>query len=140
MSNNGKLGERLFGEMMEQKGYFVMNVSKIPEYYYRGDFVITSPYTGERKLFEVKWDERINETGNLYLETMNVNSKDRKGWWRFCQADYLAYGDAKTRRFYIIELAKLKERVKELPTRWASCGYESDGLLVSLNDIQDLIQ
>ena len=138
--NNGKQGERLCRQLMEQRGYFVQNVSKIPEYYYRGDFIITSPTSGLRKIFEVKWDTKINQTGNLYLETMNIHSKDKKGWWRFCQTDYLAYGDAKTKRFYIIDLAQLKERVKELPTRWAQCGYESEGLLVSLKDIQDIVE
>ena len=140
MSNNGKQGERLFYQQMDQQGYFIQNVSHIPEYYYRGDFVVVSPTTGQRKIFEVKWDTRISTTGNLYLETMSINSKDKKGWWKFCQADYIAYGDAVNRKFYIIPLAQLKERVKQLPTRWAQCGDESEGLLVSLKDIADIAQ
>ena len=76
MANNGKQGESLFKEIMIARGYDVKDVSNNPEYWYKDiDFIITSPTTGETKSFEVKWDSRINQTGNLYLELTNVHSK-----------------------------------------------------------------
>jgi hypothetical protein len=48
------------------------------------DFIVTSPTTGETKTFEVKWDSRINKTGNLFLEIMSKYSKGCKGWFEFC--------------------------------------------------------
>lgn len=136
--NNGKYGEWFFSYIMEQKGYTVENVSKNPEYYYKGDLKITSPFSGSTKIIEVKWDERIRDTNNLYLELTNRNSKEGQGWWTWCQADYLAYGDACGRKFYVFSLLELKERVKQLPERVGSCGEDSTGLLVSLEDIKDL--
>ncbi len=66
-----------------------------PDYWYKDiDCFCTSPRTGATKSFEVKWDSRINTTGNLYLELTNVHSKGGRGWFSFCEADYLAYGDA----------------------------------------------
>lgn len=50
----------------------------------------------------------------------------------------LAYGDAKTKAFYIIPVAELKKRVAELPKRYSYCGNDSTGLLVSLKDIEDI--
>ena len=101
---------------MEYNGYTVENVSGNPEYWHRDiDMIITSPFTGAVKTFEVKWDTRINKTGNLYLETESIYSKGGKGWFEFCEADFLAYGDAASRKFYIIPLLELKERVKQLP-------------------------
>ena len=139
MSNNGKLGEQIFSRTMRALGYEVEDVSNNPEYWYKDtDFIITSPFTGAVKGFEVKWDSRINSTGNLYLETESINSKGGKGWFEFCEADYIAYGDAHTRLFYIIPLLELKEKIKHLPQRVAHCGYESTGLLVSLKDIEDI--
>ena len=139
--NNGKLGEQLFQQKMQNKGYTVEDVSNNPDYWYKDiDFIVTSPTTGTVKNFEVKWDSRINKTGNLYLELTNIHSKGGNGWFDFCQADYLAYGDAVTQIFYIISLEELRERVKKLPKRIAQCGNDSIGQLISLKDISDLIK
>ena len=143
MSNIGKQGERIFSSIMLNKGYTVEDVSNNPAYWDKDiDFLITSPFTGAVKGFEVKYDSRINTTGNLYLETESINSKqwNYEGWWQHCQADYLAYGDAKTKTFYMIPMEELRERVDELPARIAHCGNESTGLLVSLKDIEDITQ
>lgn len=141
MSNNGKLGERLFKQIMLSRNYTVEDVSNNPEYWDKDvDFILTSPTSGLTKSFEVKWDACINRTGNLYLELTNINSKqwNGEGWWEHCQADYLVYGDACARSFYVIPVAELRERVDTLPFRSARCGYESTGQLVSLNDIADI--
>lgn len=118
MANIGKYGEALFRDRMSSLSYKVNDVSGNPEYWEKDiDFIITSPHTNLTKTFEVKFDSRINSTGNLYLELTNVHSKGGRGWFDFCQADYLAYGDARAEVFYIIPLAELKERVKHLNTR-----------------------
>ena len=85
-SNNfGKQGESLFQQRMYEMGYGVNNVSNNPDYWYKDiDFIVTSPKTGVVKSFEIKWDSRINSTGNLYLELTNVHSKGGKGWFDFC--------------------------------------------------------
>ena len=137
--NVGKQGEALFKEIMQHQGYKVQDVSDNPLYWYQDiDFLATSPTSGLTKSFEIKWDSRINKTGNLYLESTNKNSKGAKGWFKFCQADYLAYGDALARVFYIIPLDQLRDRVEQLPHRMAHCGNDSAGLLVNLNDIIDI--
>lgn len=138
--SNGKQGERLFKQIMESRNYAVIDVSNNPDYWSKDiDFIITSPTTGETKTFEVKWDSRINSTGNLYLELSNIHSKGGKGWYQFCQADYLVYGDAVAKVFYIIPFGALKERLPQLRYRQASCGYDSIGQLVALNDITDIL-
>jgi len=97
---------------MESRNYKVKDVSNNSDYWYRDiDFIITSPTSGETKSFEVKWDSKINKTGNLYLELTNIYSKGGQGWYTFCEADYIAYGDAAARVFYIIPLLELKKRV-----------------------------
>jgi hypothetical protein len=101
--------------------------------------VITSATSGNTKTFEVKWDSMISKTGNLYLELESISSKGGKGWFNFCEADYIAYGDASAKVFYIIPLEALREKAKQLPTRRASCGADSTGLLISLRDIAEII-
>ena len=139
--NNGKQGENLFKQIMVDRGYAVEDVSGNPEYWDKDiDFVVTSSTTGAVKSFEVKWDSRINKTGNLYLEIANIHSKGSKGWFEFCEADYLAYGDAANGTFYIISLLELREKVKLLKPRQVNCGYDSVGLLVNLADISDITE
>ena len=139
--NNGKQGERLFKQIMQNRNYKVVDVSANPQYWDKDiDFIVTSATSGDTKTFEVKWDSVINKTNNLYLETSCVNSKGGKGWFQFCQADFLAYGDAVNRKFYIIPLLELKEKIKAIPYRYGRCGCESEGLLVNLNDIKDIVQ
>lgn len=141
MNNNGKEGELLFKQRMEQKGYQVEDVSANEEYWSKDiDFLVTSPTTGQQKSFEVKWDTRINKTGNLYLEFVNKNSQNCSGWFEFTQADYLAYGNAAANTFLIIPMQELRERVKRLPQRLAFCGDDSAGYLVHINQIKDLIK
>lgn len=142
MANNGKYGERLFHQMMEYKGYEVKDVTDIPTYWSKDiDFIVLSHTTGKVKAFEVKWDERINQTRNLYLEIKNVKSKqwNGDGWWKHIEADYLAYGDARTHQFYMIDINELRKRVEQLPHRIGTCDNGgSVGLLVSLDDIADI--
>ena len=141
MSNNGKQGEQLFQAIMSRRKYGVNNVSRNRKYWDKDiDFLITSPTTGLTKSFEVKWDNRLSTTGNLYLELSNVHSKNGLGWWRFCEADYLAYGDAVNREFYIIPLVDLRERVYFLNLEQKRCGGDSVGLLLPLAAIKDLVQ
>lgn len=138
--SNGKYGERLFKQIMENRNYSVIDVSDNPDYWYKDiDFIITSPTSGLTKTFEVKWDSRINRTGNLYIELSNIHSKEGKGWFQFCQADFLVYGDAVAQVFYIIPFGALKERIPQLRYRQVSCGYDSIGQLVSLDDIADIV-
>lgn len=140
MSNNGLQGENLFKQRMQEMGHIVQDVSLDPFYWDKDiDFLVTSSTSGLTKSFEVKWDTKINRTGNLYLELTNIFSKGQRGWFEFCKADYVAYGDAIAQVFYIIPLLELKERVKTLPQRVVNCGDDSTGLLVSLQDIQDIV-
>lgn len=138
--SNGKQGEMLFSQQMTERGYKVQDVSNNPDYWHKDiDFIITSPTTNKVKTFEVKWDSRINKTGNLYLELTNVHSKGGLGWFKFCQADYVAYGDAQAKVFYVIPLAELREHLKHVSGRITNCGTDSTGLLVKLKDIEDLV-
>ena len=139
--SNGKVGERLFSQQMQRKGYSVVDVSGNDQYFAKDiDFIITNSTTGNTRTFEVKWDEKINTTGNLFLEISNPRSKqwNGEGWWKHCQADYLVYGDAVKRKFYVIPLLELRERVNTLSLRTRSTSDYSVGLILPLTAIKDL--
>lgn len=129
---------------MEARGYDVVDVSNNPDYWYKDiDFIITSPASGITKTFEVKWDARINSTGNLYLERTSTFTKEEGikglGWFEWCEADFLVYGDAVSQQFYVIPMKELRKAADTLPYRSASCGLDSTGQLVALKDIEDIV-
>lgn len=137
----GKQGEQLFAQIMREKGYEVTDVSNNPDYYNKDiDFIIKSPFSGKVKTFEVKFDTRINQTNNLYLETKNIHSKqwNGEGWFKHTEADFIAYGDAHSRTFYIFPLLELKEKVNKLHKNYGQCGKDSIGLLIQLKDVEDI--
>lgn len=140
MANNGRQGEQLFQQIMSCRNYKVNNVTRNPHYWYKDiDFIITSRASGLTKSFEVKWDTRVAATGNLYIETTS-RFGDGRGWWEFCEADYLAYGDAVNEIFYIIPVEQLKQRIATANFDTASCGSDSTGYLVPLAAIADITQ
>lgn len=135
--NKGIEGEQLFAQIMKNRNYKVEDVSDNPEYYYKGDFILTSPTSGQKKIFEVKWDYKIHKTNNLYLE-LATRFTDGIGWYEYCKADYIAYGDAINKKFYIIPLLELREKVEHMPKNIKECGNDSIGYIVSLDSIKDL--
>lgn len=139
--NDGKEGERLFQKIMSGRGNIVQNVAENADYFAKDiDFIITSAF-GNTQTFEVKWCQKINQTGNLFLEIINPRSKqwNGEGWWPHCQADYLVYGDAIARKFYIIPLLALRERVGTMNLYTRSTFDGSVGLILPKNKIDDLI-
>ena len=138
--SNGRKGELLFKQIMENKGYTVLDVTENKDYQFIDvDFLVTSP-TGEKRAIEVKWDYKIHKTKNMFLELANKNSIQWgcEGWWLHCKADYLAYGDAISGKFYIFPLLDLRERVEHLPQNIVSCGTDSVANLVPLSCVKDI--
>lgn len=75
--------------------------------------IATSIFTQETVTIEVKWDKHLSQTGNLFIELENPRSRGGKGWFDFCLADYLAYGDATNGIFYFMKLSDLKNYIYE---------------------------
>ena len=80
-----------------------------PDYWSQDiDFIVDGKIT-----VEVKYDNIINRTGNLFIETANPRSQNGLGWYKFCQADYLAYGDSKINVFHMIKMNDLRNYINE---------------------------
>lgn len=69
-----------------------------------------------------------------------MHSKGGRGWFRFCEADMLVYGDAINQIFYVIPMEQLRARVEAAkPWRIANCGSDSTGILLNIKNIQDIV-
>lgn len=99
---------------LREHGYKVKDVSMDPQYWHEDvDLIATNIFTDAVTKIEVKWDKRLAETGNFFIEINNPKGECGKGWFKICQADILAYGDAINKIFYMIEFPKLKEYINE---------------------------
>lgn len=128
---------------LREHGYSVKDVSNDPEYWDKDiDLIATNLFTNTVTSLEVKWDRRLTATGNLFIETKNPRSKGGKGWYMFCEADMLAYGDAVNSIFYFIRLADLRNYIEAhkdtLTVRTTADG--STGYIVPLTDIAALLE
>ena len=137
--NNGKQGEQLFQQIMQQRGYQVVDVSNNSQYFDKDiDVLLTSSTTGETKSFEIKWDTKLNSTGNLFIEMINPRSEGCCGWFEFIQADYLAYGDSIAKQFYIIDVEYLKDFMakKKRIYEYKRCSDGAEGYLIPLEHLK----
>lgn len=129
-------GEYELKNYLRQNGFKVKDVSDNPVYWAK-DIDLIIEIDGAPTKIEVKWDYRLAETTNLFVELYNPRSKGCKGWFNFCQADYLAYGDAINQVFYFIKLDDLRHFIdrEKKSLRCASTYDRSYGYLVPLEKI-----
>jgi hypothetical protein len=52
-------------------------------------------------------------TGNLYIEFCADIEKNTPGWFEYCKADWLYYGDAVNKIYYIFRFKELKEHIEQ---------------------------
>ncbi len=128
-------GEKEAEQLLERLGYTNINsVSNNSDYFFK-DIDIKAKDGMRRTLnFEVKWDSKINSTNNLFIETISNKNTKRKGWFYYCEADYLLYGDSVNRAFYLIDFRKLKALVEEKKDKFKvreAYDYFKDGIKVS---------
>lgn len=105
-------GEWELKNFLRKHGYKVVDVSDNPKYWNKDIDLLISKDGGKEIAIEVKYDSRINTTGNLFLEVANPRSKNGEGWFNFTQARYLFYGDSVAKLFYVIDMWKLREYMK----------------------------
>ena len=108
-------GEENAYKYLVQQGYEVEDVSKNPEYWDQ-DIDLIATKDDEQMCVEVKWDSRIHQTGNMFIEISSNLEEGKDGWFLFCRADYLFYGDSINRIFYIIKMDDLREYLQQNQT------------------------
>lgn len=105
-------GELRAQEYFLKNGWKVKNLTACQDFFSKDiDFLIERDQ--ERFYIEVKWDTRIKHSGNMFIEVSTDIEKNKDGWFKFCEADFIFYGDALQNLFYVFRLQDLKEFIKE---------------------------
>lgn len=112
----GDEGEREVARAMSARGYIV--TPTIGDLQWQGvDFIITST-SGIEYSVEVKSDDRMHETGNVFMETMSNKETGRKGCIPKTKAQYLVYVDMHTRIQYWSKAVDVKNKIKSWSQRY----------------------
>lgn len=148
MQNKGKIGEIKAYNYLVSNGYTVKDVTNNPDYWYKDiDFVVQK--NDVQICLEIKWDYRIAETKNMFIEEITNLDNFTRGWYKFCDADYIYYGDALNNIFYVFRFADLKhyidttmlqQRKSADYNRYGEVRKVSQGYLVPIEDFKSKYQ
>lgn len=108
MNAIGKQGEALVMNALRVRGCQVEDLSLSREYQAK-DIDSRVSKNGVSITLEIKNDVRSNYTGNVFIETYNVNNKRRNGsgWVNYCEADYLCFVQEEKKIAHIVARVEL---------------------------------
>lgn len=110
MTNN--LGEIKAYLYLQSQGYFVEDLTDNPKFW-KQDIDFSAEKNGKLEYIEVKWDNRIHQTNNMYVETQTDIDNNKDGWFNICKADYIFYGDSYNNLFYKFKFSDLKDYIEK---------------------------
>jgi hypothetical protein len=85
---------------------------------------------GEAYLIEYKSGLQTAHTGNVFLETISVDTQNVPGWVYTCQADYIFYAALLNGEILVFAPADLRARIDALRATFrevATCKHQNDG-------------
>lgn len=86
--------------------------------YWGKDIDITAEKQGFSANIEIKWDTKINKSGAMFLELLTNIQENKLGWANFTEADYIFYGDAQRKVFYIFRVEDMREYLREYKSEY----------------------
>ena len=129
MVNDYKVGEELAIKCLRARGFQIIDQRNNPDYWKR-DIDIVAIKDGVKNNIEIKWDSRIGISNAYFFELYTDIDKDKLGWANYTEADYIFYGDSRSKYFYVFKRPDmrryLEEHKGEYETRIAS-DYKRDG-------------
>lgn len=108
--DRGKVGERVFSDIVADKGYEIFDLSNDKTYQKKGvDFRIRNDL--KEILIDVKTDYIMYRTGNIFLE---LQDGPRVGWAKKTIADLIFYIDYNSNTVYVLEWNSCAAKIDEL--------------------------
>lgn len=103
-----------------------------------GDRIFRRP--GARYFVEYKSGIQTFYTGNIFLETVSVDTAKKPGWVFTCKADFIFYAALLNHEILVFQPDSLREKIYELRSRFRevmtahdqNAGYNTAGVVVPL--------
>lgn len=105
-----------------------------------GDRVYTNRAYGHNFYIEYKSGLQTSATGNIFLETVSVDTPCKPGWVYTCRADYLFYAALLNHKILVFRPGKLRAEIAELKIKFREVKtgkgqnetYNTHGIIVPL--------
>lgn len=105
-------GEALAQKCLTANGFQVIDRRSDPSYW-KKDIDFTAIKGDRREEIEVKWDSKISRSGALFFELLTDIQSNSPGWATYTEADYIFYGDAQRKLFYIFPVGAMRQYLRE---------------------------
>lgn len=107
------------------------------------DRVFTRRRDGREWKVEYKADKTAARTGNTFVETVSVDTRNKLGWAYTCQADFIMYYIVGRGPLYILRPRDIKGKIGNWQRRYPqrripNNGYHTVGVLVPLHEFERL--
>lgn len=140
---HGKLGEKWFHDYCIERGLLCIPVG---DDNFLGiesgiDFIVQYPL-GQVGKFDVKFDSKMNRTGNMFIETFMDKERNKKGWYYNSKANRYCYIDEYNGVLWLYTKKTLDQyiaaKTNELRTiqKWLD-GRKVEGILISIEDFSN---
>lgn len=105
-NNIGKKGQNIILTYLlkQEVTATVIDVSDVPEYRVKDIDILWNKKDGTTIKIEVKTDELMHKTGNVFLETVSNATKNTRGCFLSSEADYFFYYDIAQDILYVMHL------------------------------------
>lgn len=125
-------------KMKTYHGYILDDLSLDKEYYHKGDMRVNDFDIGLSYLLEVKSDNKIAETGNLFMELATIrNDKEYTGWF-YNTYERMAYIDTRKQIVYMVDFKKLQSEIDVKNSKQVTFtndnGNIGKGILLNVNE------
>lgn len=98
-------------------------------------------------LVEYKSGIQTFYTGNVFLETISVDSQHKQGWVYTCKADFIFYAALRNGKILVLVPAKLRAEIDGLRAKFREVatsknqneGYNTHGVIIPLAYVEDYL-
>lgn len=136
----GKSVERILDKFFETRGFQIEQTSVEQErQLHLGDRIFTK--SGNSFFVEYKSGIQTYYTGNVFLETISVDSLEIPGWVYTCKADWILYATLLNGKILVFKPDVLRQKIEELKKKFRvvktskgqNQGYDTHGVIVPLS-------
>lgn len=134
---DGKMAEALLDKYFQRRGWHITQTTPEEE---REKYWGDRKYVKDNKIYyiEYKYDARTFKTGNIFLETISVDTADTPGWVYTCRADYIFYACWSMQEILVFTPATLRKNIENFKLQYRTVataaglnnGYRTHGVLV----------
>lgn len=135
----GKRGEHVLDRFFARRGIRVTPVSRTEER--RGIDRVFGLQDGRNVNIEYKTDEAAARTGNVFIETISVDSVPKHGWGFSCEADWIVIYIPGLSSAYVVRPQVIREHLYSWTSMFkvraaTNDGYHTYGVLVPVWNIE----